>query len=121
MTHEMYAEPGDVVEYFFGGDTNGDVHPAIIIGIGMGSKVVVGRLDPAMTDHQVIDGVPHVDDKSTAQVEKIEAGGWRHPKRVLAMRKAMFDLGLAKWNEKDRRIDYLPESDSKAPQIKKSA
>jgi hypothetical protein len=123
MNHEMFVEDGDTVEYFFGGDISGDAHPAIVVKHGMGTKLDLGRLDPAFADMHLRDGVPHVDDKQTAQAEKIEAGGWRMRKKDMAIRKAMFDLGLARWNEEKRVVEYAPfkEDSKRVEPAKKSA
>lgn len=124
MTHEMYAEPGDVVEFFFGGHITADTFsPAIVLARGMGTKLELGRMDPSMHDFHNIDGSPHVDDQNAKSDERIHAGGWRHTARTLATRKVLFEMDLARWNEKTRTIEYAPFAEEKKVEqpAKKSA
>lgn len=89
----MFAEVGDIVNWYEGGDENRDAHAAMVTQFRDG-RVVLNVFDAGLADSVPKDGVYHADHPLVSEGQRISMGTWRHRKSHEAMVAGMVKAGV---------------------------
>lgn len=105
---ELYAELGDVVNWFPGADAGQTPMIGVVTGEGVGTldlNVVTSNLHNTAPQQ----GVMHMDHPH-ARTDRNQGGGWRHRRQHVAVLKLLIAAGILVWDG-DRRYVVSQKAD----------
>ncbi len=121
---KMYAEIGDTVQYFPGGDVSQEPWCAFVTRLGNGTALTLNTVSPDLRNMDIQDGVRCIADKTAKSIEIAEHGGWRPRPLDVMLRKLLIDGGVLVWNDEDRLVpkdEYVPKKKVEQPAKKTTA
>lgn len=108
----MYAEIGDTVQYYPGGDRTQPPWCALVTRLGNGSALTLNTVCPDLRNMDIFEGVRCLGDKAVKAVEIREMGGWAPLPITVALRELLIASNALVWNDEDRLVpkaEYVPK------------
>lgn len=108
----MYAEIGDTVQFWPGGDRDQEPWAAIVTRRGNGTALTLNTVSPDLRNMEVSEGVRCLADKTVKAVEIREMGGWAPRPLDVQTRRMMLDAGVLVWNDEHKLVpagEYIPK------------